>query len=271
MPAGGHSKAMAEGNSAEKPQQYAIRLNKFIADSGQCSRREADALINEGRVLVDGEIAVLGQRIVPGQTVTLDGQPVVPLDQPVYLLLHKPLGITCTTDRRRSDNIIDYINYPQRIFPVGRLDRDSEGLILLTNDGSIVNKMLRGHNKHEKEYRVTVDKPLTPEFIRQMSEGVEILDTVTLPARLIQEKQRVFRIILTQGLNRQIRRMCEALGYEVKRLVRIRIMHLSIGKLPYGQFRPLTYHETAELKRLLADSSGEPMSAEAEEDFDFEE
>ncbi len=260
---------MSAEKKAGEAQQQSVRLNKYIADSGYCSRRQADAFINEGRVLINGETATLGQRVSPGQTVTLDGQPIVPLDQPVYLLLHKPVGVTCTTDRRRSDNIIDYLNYPQRIFPVGRLDRDSEGLILLTNDGSIVNKMLRGHNKHEKEYRVTVDKPLTPEFIGQMSEGVEILNTVTLPSKLIQEKQCVFRIILTQGLNRQIRRMCEVLGYEVKRLVRIRIMHLTIGKLPYGQFRHLTYHETAELKRLLANSSGEPVSAE--DDLDFEE
>jgi len=146
-----------------------VRLNKYIADSGRCSRREADALIEAGRVLVDGRPATLGQRVAPEQTVTLDGEPIVPLDEPVYLILHKPVGITCTTDRSRDDNIIDYIGYPQRIFPVGRLDRDSEGLILLTNDGSIVNKILRGQNRHEKEYRVTVDKPLTPEFRRQMA------------------------------------------------------------------------------------------------------
>lgn len=254
---------MAQGHSGDpdlNTDEPAVRLNKYVAESGKCSRREADALIASGRVLVDGQPATLGQRVAPGQTVTLDGQPVVPLDEPVYLALHKPIGITCTTDRRRDDNIIDYIGYPQRIFPIGRLDRDSEGLILLTNDGAIVNKILRGQNQHEKEYRVMVDKPLTPEFLTQMAEGVPILDTVTRPARVIQEKPRVFRIVLTQGLNRQIRRMCEALGYDVLRLVRIRIMHINLRGLPYGEYRMLTHHEVAELRRLIARSSGEPES-----------
>jgi len=231
-----------------------VRLNKFIADSGLCSRRAADQLLADGRVMVDGQPGLVGQRIRPDQTVLVDGQPVVPLDEPVYLALHKPVGITCTSDRKRDDNIIDYIGYPKRIFTIGRLDRDSEGLILLTNDGAIVNKILRGQNRHEKEYRVTVDRPLTPAFLQQMAAGVSILDTVTLPCTVVQEHARVFRIVLTQGLNRQIRRMCEALGYTVVRLVRIRIMHINLGKLPYGQYRMLSHHEVAELHRLTAGS-----------------
>ncbi len=256
-------------NPADRPErdgEPTVRLNKYIADSGQCSRREADAIIASGRVQVDGQPATLGQRVGPGQTVTLDGEPVVPLDEPVYLVLNKPIGITCTTDRRRGDNIIDYIGYPQRIFPVGRLDRDSEGLILLTNDGSIVNKILRGQNRHEKEYRVTVDKPLTADFLRQMAQGVAILGTVTRPAKVVQEKPRVFRITLTQGLNRQIRRMCKALGFGVMHLVRIRIMHITLGSLPYGQYRHLTHHEVAELRRLIQHSSGEPLAFADDDD-----
>lgn len=252
--------AAGQPDSKKPDPESGVRLNKYIADSGRCSRREADAVIAAGRILIDGQPAAMGQRVLPGQTVTLDGEPVIPLDEPVYLVLHKPIGIISTTDRRRDDNIIDYIGYPQRIFPVGRLDRDSEGLILLTNDGSIVNRILRGQNRHEKEYRVTVDKPLTPEFLRQMAQGVPILDTVTRPAKVTQEKPRVFRIVLTQGLNRQIRRMCEALGYQALRLVRIRIMHINLNDLPYGQYRLLTRHEIAELHRLIASSSGNPDS-----------
>lgn len=246
-----------------------VRLNKYIADAGLCSRRGADALLAQGRVTVDGEPGLVGQRVRPDQTVAVDGQPVIPLDEPVYLLLHKPAGITCTSDSKRDDNIIDYVAYPKRIFTIGRLDRDSEGLILLTNDGGIVNKILRGQNRHEKEYRVTVDRPLTSEFLQKMAAGVPILDTVTLPCTVIQEHARVFRITLTQGLNRQIRRMCEALGYEVVRLVRIRIMHINLGKLPYGKYRLLTHHEISELRRLTAGSvSGFQTDTPAEDDFD---
>lgn len=244
----------------------AIRLNKYIAESGLCSRREADSLLAQGRVLVDGVPAQVGQRVSSGQTVTVDGKPVVPLDEPVYLALHKPTGIICTSDRTRDDNIIDYIGYPKRIFTIGRLDRDSEGMILLTNDGDIVNKVLRGQNRHEKEYRVTVDKPLTPDFLKNMAEGVPILDTVTRPCTVFQEHPRVFRIVLTQGLNRQIRRMCEALGYSVERLVRLRVMHINLGKLPYGQYRLLTHHEVAELHRLTARSQSAPNSQDLEDE-----
>lgn len=244
----------------------AMRLNKYIAESGLCSRREADALLAQGRVLVDGAPAQIGQRVLPGQTVMVDGKPVVPLDEPVYLALHKPTGITCTSDRKRDDNIIDYIGYPKRIFTIGRLDRDSEGLILLTNDGDIVNKVLRSQNRHEKEYRVTVDKPLTPEFLKNMAEGVPILDTVTRPCTVYQEHPRVFRIVLTQGLNRQIRRMCETLGYTVERLVRLRVMHINLGKLPYGQYRYLTHHEVAELHRLTARSQSAPDAQDLEDE-----
>ena len=228
-----------------------VRINKFLADSGRCSRREADQLVASGSVLIDGSIAQAGSRVLPGQTVTVSGEPVLQNSDLVYLILYKPVGITCTTDTRRRDNIIDYLGYPQRVFPIGRLDRDSEGLIFLTNDGDIVNRILRAENHHEKEYRVTVDKPVTPEFLRQMASGVPILGTVTRPCRVTAESKYNFRIVLTQGLNRQIRRMCDVFGYDVKRLVRTRIMHIAIGSMRPGQWRPFTFHELAELKRLL--------------------
>lgn len=250
--------------------EVSVRLNKYLADSGLCSRREADELITQGHVTVDGQLGLIGQRVRSEQTVMVDGQPIIALDEPVFLVLHKPTGITCTSDRSRNDNIIDYIKFPKRIFTIGRLDRDSEGLILLTNDGAIVNKILRGHNHHEKEYRVTIDRPLTPEFLQKMESGVPILDTVTLPCKVVQEHARVFRITLTQGLNRQIRRMCETLGCEVVRLVRIRIMHINLGKLPYGQFRMLTHHEIAELHRLTSDSTPDFLPSSTETD-DYDE
>jgi 23S rRNA pseudouridine2604 synthase len=247
-----------------------IRLNKYIADSGLCSRREADGLLASGRVTIDGQLGVIGQRVQPGQTVMVDGQPIIALDEPVYLALHKPVGITCTSDRRRNDNIIDFVAFPKRIFTIGRLDRDSEGLILMTNDGAIVNKILRGQNSHEKEYRVTVDRPITQEFLNAMASGVPILDTVTRPCKVVQEQTRVFRIILTQGLNRQIRRMCEALGFGVVRLVRTRIMHINLGNLPYKQYRMLTNREITELRRLTADSTPDYLPAAIDED-DYDE
>ncbi|NLB44961.1 MAG: pseudouridine synthase [Clostridiaceae bacterium] len=228
-----------------------MRINKFLADSGRCSRREADQLVASGAVLIDGSVAQAGSRVLPGQTVTVSGEPVLQNADLVYLILYKPVGITCTTDTRRRDNIIDYLGYPQRVFPIGRLDRDSEGLIFLTNDGDIVNRILRAENHHEKEYRVTVDKPVTPEFLRQMASGVPILGTVTRPCRVTAESKYNFRIVLTQGLNRQIRRMCDVFGYDVKRLVRTRIMHIAIGSMKPGQWRPFTFHELSELKRLL--------------------
>lgn len=225
------------------------RLNKFIADSGYCSRREADRLIEEGRVQVDGRTGALGDKILPGMRVTVDNRPFTGCGEKVYILLNKPRGIVCTADPREPMNVVDYLNYPIRIFPVGRLDKDSEGLLLLTSDGEIVNRLLRTAGGHEKEYEVEVDRPVTAEFVRKMTTGVPILDTVTLPCRVRRTGERSFNIVLIQGLNRQIRRMCEYLGYDVKSLRRIRIMHLRIGKLRPGQWRELTQEE---LEALLA-------------------
>ena len=227
------------------------RLNKFIADSGYCSRREADRLIDEGRVLIDGRIGVLGDKILPGMLVTVDGQPLSGQGEKVYILLNKPIGVVCTADPREPMNVVDYLNYPIRIFPVGRLDKDSEGLLLLTSDGEIVNRLLRAAGGHEKEYEVVIDRPVTPEFIQKMSSGVPILDTVTLPCRVRRIGERSFNIILVQGLNRQIRRMCEALGCNVRSLRRIRIMNLRLGALKPGQGRMVAPDELAVLMRSL--------------------
>ena len=229
------------------------RLNKFIADSGYCSRREADRLIDEGRVRIDGRIGVLGDKILPGMVVTVDGQPLSGQGEKVYILLNKPVGVVCTADPREPMNVVDYLNYPIRIFPVGRLDKDSEGLLLLTSDGEIVNRLLRAAGGHEKEYEVVIDRPVTPEFIQKMSSGVPILDTVTLPCRVRRTGERSFNIILVQGLNRQIRRMCEALGCNVRSLRRIRIMNLRIGALRPGQWRMVAPDELAVLLRSLDD------------------
>ena len=227
------------------------RLNKFIADSGHCSRREADRLIQEGRVRLDGRVGVLGDRVQPGMAVTVDGKPLSGEGEKVYLLLNKPRGIVCTADPREPMNVVDYLGYPSRVFPVGRLDKDSEGLLLLTSDGEIVNRVLRAAGGHEKEYEVQIDRPVTPEFVRHMSEGVPILDTVTLPCRVRRTGERSFNIILVQGLNRQIRRMCEALGANVTHLRRIRIMNLRLGRLQPGQWRELTKAELTELMGRL--------------------
>ncbi len=227
------------------------RLNKFIADSGHCSRREADRLIQEGRVWLDGRVGVLGDRVQPGMAVTVDGKPLSGEGENVYLLLNKPRGIVCTADPREPMNVVDYLGYPSRVFPVGRLDKDSEGLLLLTSDGEIVNRVLRAAGGHEKEYEVQIDRPVTPEFVRRMSEGVPILDTVTLPCRVRRTGERSFNIILVQGLNRQIRRMCEALGANVTHLRRIRIMNLRLGRLQPGQWRELTKAELTELMGRL--------------------
>jgi 23S rRNA pseudouridine2604 synthase len=233
-----------------------IRLNKFISDSGICSRREADKLIEQGRVLVNGKLPEVGARVKARDKVQVDGK-TLQIDQvePVYLALNKPRGIETTTDLSQRDNIISFVNYPERIFPIGRLDKDSEGLIFLTNDGDIVNKILRAGNNHEKEYIVTVDKPITPDFIEKMGSGVSILGVNTRKCFVAQEGPTKFRIILTQGMNRQIRRMCEALGYEVQTLQRIRIMNITLTKLPLGQWRPLTESEVATLQALVADSA----------------
>ena len=228
------------------------RLNKFIADSGYCSRREADRLISEGRVLIDGRVGVLGDRVLPGMQVLVDHHPLSGQGEKVYILLNKPVGIVCTADPREPMNVVDYLSYPIRIFPVGRLDKDSEGLLLLTSDGEIVNRLLRAAGGHEKEYEVTVDRPVTPDFIRGMSAGVPILDTVTLPCKIRRTGERSFTIVIVQGLNRQIRRMCEHFGYNVRSLKRVRIMNLRLGNLKPGQWRELTDDELNELLRRLS-------------------
>jgi 23S rRNA pseudouridine2604 synthase len=227
-----------------------MRLNKYLSESGACSRREADALIAEGRVTVNGVPAVLGTQVAEGDDVRLDGDRVGQARKkakPVYIALNKPVGITCTTERHVAGNIVDFVNHPERVFPIGRLDKDSEGLILLTNDGDIVNEVLRAEHNHEKEYVVAVDRAITPEFVEQMAAGVVLSDAKTRPCKVRKNGPKVFSIILTQGLNRQIRRMCEALGYTVEALRRVRIMHIRIGELPLGRWRQLTPQEIAPL------------------------
>ncbi len=228
-----------------------VRLNRYMAESGICSRREADRLIEGGKVTVDGRPGVLGDKVLPGMKVLVAGRDISPVEDKVYIALNKPVGIVCTADPREPMNVVDYIGHSQRIFPIGRLDKDSQGLLLLTNDGEIVNRILRAAGRHEKEYVVTVDKPLTREFVTQMQQGVPILDTVTLPCRLTQEGKNRFRLVLVQGLNRQIRRMCEALGYRVTTLTRVRIMNIHLGELKPGHWRNLTARELAELKAQL--------------------
>ena len=220
-----------------------MRLNKFISESGATSRRGADEAIAQGRVRVNGEVATLGTKVEAGDTVELDGSPVAARNEFVYIALNKPVGITCTTERHVEGNIIDFVKHPQRIFPIGRLDKDSEGLILLTNNGDIVNELLRVENRHEKEYVVTVDRPVTDEFLRGMAHGVDILDTRTLPCAVRRIGRNVFGIILTQGLNRQIRRMCAAFEYRVWRLQRVRINNLRLDGLAPGKWRDLRMDE----------------------------
>ncbi len=216
------------------------RLNRYLAGTGVCSRREADQWIAAGRVTVNGARAVLGTQVGEGDEVRVDDAPLRARPRRVYLALNKPVGVECTTDREVPGNIVDFVGYPERIFPVGRLDKDSEGLILLTNDGDIVNAILRAENEHEKEYVVAVDRPLTDAFLAGMAAGVPILGTVTNPCRVTQVGRNTFHIVLTQGLNRQIRRMCAHFGYTVRRLQRVRIMHVHLGSLPVGHWRTLT-------------------------------
>ena len=216
-----------------------MRINKFISEAGQASRRGADKLITEGRVTINGKRATIGSQVEPGDDVRVNGNQLFVARNNVYIALNKPVGITSTTEKGVKGNIVDLVNHPFRVFHIGRLDKDSEGLILLTNDGDIVNEILRSENQHEKEYVVSVDRPITPEFLKQMSEGVKILDTITLPCKVEQLSKYDFKIILTQGLNRQIRRMCEELGYNVYRLQRIRIMNIQLDNLPVGQWRYL--------------------------------
>ncbi|WP_071885479.1 23S rRNA pseudouridine(2604) synthase RluF [Rufibacter tibetensis] len=240
------------------PTDNSIRLNKYISDSGFCSRREADNYIEEGRVTINGRDARKGATVKPGDKVAVDGEAIrskKPNERPIYIAFNKPTGLTTTTDPKDKKNIIDFIGYPKRIFPIGRLDNASEGLIFLTNDGDIVNKILRADNNHEKEYVVMVDKPVTDEFIKKMSNGVQLFEGVTKKCFVQQQGHKVFRIVLTQGLNRQIRRMCEALGYKVEKLKRVRIMTVKLDDLPTGHWRYLTLEEIKSINELVADSS----------------
>jgi 23S rRNA pseudouridine2604 synthase len=227
-----------------------VRLNKYLSESGACSRREADGFIAEGRVTVNGVPAALGTQVEDGDDVRLDGDSVGAArkrSRPVYIALNKPVGITCTTERHVAGNIVDFVDHPERVFPIGRLDKDSEGLILLTNDGDIVNEVLRAEHHHEKEYVVAVDRAITPEFVTGMAAGVRLSDATTKPCKVVKLGAKVFRITLTQGLNRQIRRMCEAFGVTVEALQRVRIMRINLGELPLGRWRNLTAEEVQTL------------------------
>ena len=231
------------------------RLNKFIGETGYCSRREADKIIEEGRVTINGIVPELGTKVAPNDEIRIDGKLIREKNEkPVYLAFYKPVGIECTTNLDVRNNIVDYINYPKRIFPIGRLDKASEGLIFMTNDGDIVNKILRARNNHEKEYTVTVNKLITDRFIEKMGNGVPILDTITRKCKVEKISSTIFKIVLTQGLNRQIRRMCEYLGYEVTALKRIRIINISLD-IPAGRYRDLTDAEIKELNQLIEPSS----------------
>ena len=228
-----------------------MRINKYISESGKTSRRGADRLITEGRVMINGKVAKIGAQVEPGDDVRVSGNPIRMASNYVYIALNKPVGITSTTEKNVKGNIIDLVNHPLRIYNIGRLDKESDGLILLTNDGDIVNEILRAEGKHEKEYIVSVDKPISPEFLTKMSEGVEILDTKTLPCKVEQLSKFVFQITLMQGLNRQIRRMCAALGYDVYRLQRTRIMNIQLGSHRLGHGRPLSKKERTQLFKEL--------------------
>ncbi|MCQ2506690.1 MAG: pseudouridine synthase [Lachnospiraceae bacterium] len=237
-----------------------VRINKFLTDASYCSRRKADELIASGKVTIDGKVAELGAKVKEGSEVRVNGEIIKKENNLVLIAFNKPLGITCTTDQRDPDNIIDYIKYPKRIYPIGRLDKNSEGLILLTNDGDIVNKILRASNNHEKEYEVIVNKPVTDEFIKKMSQGVYLpeLKTVTKPCKITKTGMNSFNIILTQGLNRQIRRMVDAQDYRVLSLRRIRIMHIRLGRLHVGGYRNLDLGELRQLEEELSRSTGKP-------------
>lgn len=241
-------------------QQGPIRLNKFISESGLCSRREADRYIEQGHVFINGRRAVIGDQIKPGDRVRVNGIELEPrkAEETIFIALNKPPGITSTTEEGVRDNIVKYVNHSKRIFPIGRLDKDSQGLILLTNDGDMVNLILRAGNNHEKEYVVTVNKPLTDAVIQGMSNGVPMLGVMTKKCKVVQEGVHVFRITLIQGLNRQIRRMCEHFGYEVTKLERVRIMNISLKGLPLGDWRDLTEQEKTSIYAMVADSSSEP-------------
>jgi|TARA_B110000093_G_scaffold179242_1_gene219118 23S rRNA pseudouridine2604 synthase len=236
-------------------EELKIRINKFLSEVGYCSRRKADVLIEQGRIKINGEIAVMGQKIIGDETIEVNGIKVkIGKKKNVYIAFNKPIGIVCTTDQKREkNNIIDYINYPSRIFPIGRLDKPSEGLIFLTNDGDIVNKILRANNHHEKEYQVEVSKPITKEFIKEMGEGVPVLETVTQKCFVKQTGKKTFKIILTQGLNRQIRRMCEYFDYRVVSLKRVRIMNIKLD-VPVGEYRDFTAEELNQINQSVQNS-----------------
>ncbi len=231
------------------------RLNKAISETGYCSRRAADKLIEEGKVKVNGKIPELGTKVTANDTISVNGTVITKEVENIYLAFHKPVGITCTTERHVKGNIIDYINYPERIFPIGRLDKPSEGLIFMTNDGDIVNKILRSKNSHEKEYIVTVNRKITPDFIQRMGNGIPILETVTDKCKVSKINDTTFNIVLKQGLNRQIRRMCDYLGYEVKTLKRVRIMNISLKGIKKGEYRSFSAEELQEIQHSIAHSS----------------
>lgn len=238
-----------------------VRINKFLSEAGVCSRREADRQIEAGNVTIDGKIAQMGDRVSEGQQVCFQGVPVKKEEEMILIALHKPAGIVCTAEKREKNNVIDYLNYPKRIYPVGRLDKDSEGLLLLTNNGDIVNKMMRSGNMHEKEYIVTVNRPVTDSFLHGMANGVPLveLNATTRKCRVERTGKKQFRIVLTQGLNRQIRRMCEYFGYRVQKLVRVRIMNIELGDLEPGKYRDVTPQEYKRLLELIASSSNAPV------------
>ena len=242
-------------------EENGIRINKFLSEAGVCSRREADRQVELGNITIDGKVAETGARVLPGQTVLFQGKKVSKEEEMILIAFHKPVGIVCTAEKREKNNVIDYINYPKRIYPVGRLDKDSEGLLLLTNNGDIVNKMMRSGNMHEKEYIVTVNRPVTESFIHGLANGVPLaeLNTMTRKCHVKQIGKKQFKIFLTQGLNRQIRRMCEYFGYRVEKLVRTRIMNIELGDLPVGTYRDVTTEEYRQLLSLIKDSSNETV------------
>lgn len=239
----------------DKTNENSISLNKYISRTGLCSRRAADQLIDEGRVTINNKPTQRGNRVFAGDVVRIDGKLLQQKPEPLYIAFNKPVGLVCTTDQKEPKNIIRYINHPQRLFPIGRLDKPSQGLIFLTNDGDIVNKILRAGNQHEKEYIVRVQPAITPDFIQKMRNGVPILGTVTQKCKVWKMDDHTFKIILVQGLNRQIRRMCEYLGYEVTRLKRTRIMNVKLGKLKVGEWRELTKREIQQIQKMVASSS----------------
>ena len=242
-------------------EENGLRINKYLSEAGVCSRREADRQVELGNVTIDGVTAETGARVFEGQTVLFQGKKVSKEEEMILIAFNKPVGVVCTAEKREKNNVIDYINYPKRIYPVGRLDKDSEGLLLLTNNGDIVNKMMRSGNMHEKEYVVTVNRPVTESFLHGLANGVPLveLNTTTRKCHVKQVGKKEFKIILTQGLNRQIRRMCEYFGYRVQKLVRTRIMNIELGDLPAGTYRNVTPEEYRQLQALIKDSSNETV------------